>query len=855
MANSSEFLGIVQVPLHCFQYRSELGGREYDPLHKKYLVNLFADTSIEHRSSDHHVKGYVDTTAVPSILHELGLSKRQLHETVMHGSYPQLMNHTIVYGQGRHRIEAAKEVRPSSLWTVNLSSTDLATIEQKKPIRREVEAFQHEKRYSDGHIYRKIREYQNEGDLESEKIWKRRWGPGKQRYFEMIQDRPDIFQALEMLTDFPALMEDLQLGVYHKYFSFHLESYVSRGLRWTHYPWSQFPFKSFDIETVRIFEGRAPGTSHFDRQLICRAFENGRVFRDVRDPQERLDLEQRVCSVPNMLPSIASFQKNMKYLIIAANIIWTFLVPLELKKASKKMRLVNGKKRRTLVTLPELLFSCWDRSTRPVIEVREGEFQPALGPPSFELVMYQLLLSAIRQFGYLSPTDAPRGLDPSKSAQSCRSLFFRRASLLGLRNALIENETFAPASPFKGDSPGPNTLDCVDYRWGVPDKHAFAQIQEVAFLPQLAECATSSDRVSVCFAVRNFMESFLGPCTFEFDFSQHTLSINSSFSSQTGGDPMRAFSHAGHPANIHSLPPIREEPQSMLESSDIEMEDVQQTLLSGNTQMGATLVQEHDFTLTSLRPNVPAFTSPEFEATHPVLTTASSCYSESSGQPCTNVDTAKVDRARVFDIYNGILDKPRSTIPSPQYSVQTRPVPFSASPLGESRCSTLQGFTYGTDEDLTDRFLTRGSDTRSTIPTPPQCFPLTEHASSSSAFSHGVLGSFQLEGNGAVAFSTDGSPIYSRSTIPTPSSLQPYHGTPQKEPHWRSNHFSSISNSSSNPRSTCPTPRYLSDWNSPTSSPVRSFGLGNIDAATFKRRSSNWQGFDDSDDDMVSVDF
>lgn len=598
MSDDPEFLGIVEVPLWCLILEEGVGERPYDPEHGRYLSELFDDIPIDHRNPNHRVDAYVDHTEVPFVLDKLGFSKRQLQETVLSEHYPRL-EHRLIYTHGRHRIEGKKIQDPEFLWTANLFSTDIANLKWNVTVNKNTEQFKHEMPYSDGHIYSKIRYYEDLGDLENQNIWKARWKIGKRKTFRCITDRPELRRELDMLRHCPALIHSLQLGNYPKWFLLHLERHMVKGIKHIRTTWLYYcNSDEIDIVSVRQLEGLAPIASASDRQRICEDFANGVVFSRVQDRQRRLEIERRVLGTTYMIPSMQWLQENMKYLAIAAQFIWARVVPEKMQEMAQDMNddvdddeaeemdeESKVMRRQMPISLGRLLSMYWDPSARPLIEVREGVFQPVFGPPSFNLVYSQLILSALRQFPYLGggPPLVDRGGGPRISrrkkqefkefdslserfnslSQRFISLSYKRARLLGLQNQLIEKGASGQhvkldLLPEEIGFDEVEYLNRVDRRWGRPHTSRFHRIQRAAFLPQFAQLPRTGMELSVVFIQRDFMEAFFKPCAWgPYDLQQPSVSVVLPEQPKKAGRWSRATGHHGDV--FGSLSTIREE--------------------------------------------------------------------------------------------------------------------------------------------------------------------------------------------------------------------------------------------------------------------------------------------------------
>lgn len=547
-----KFLGVVQVPLRQTRFVKGVGERLYKQQRTERLRKLFQKTSIDHKSCRHWIDGYIDSSEVPSLLSKLGLSHEQLEQTNQGGICPYVHDQLVYYTQGRHRIEAAKNIDPSSLWTVRLSYMSLTHVQASQTVKRRTEQYQHETPDSDGHIYSKLREYAGRDNEFFE--WHERLSEAKQCLFQAINHRLAIAESLDRLIDLPGVIDFLQLGSYRKMFYYRLDEEVLAGFDFVYAEWSNFTCgsrvlqKAIDRDTVSMLEGRAPAASESDREWVRGAFENGKVFPGIAEPQ-RHEVERRVQMASCMIPSLRSLQSNMIYLSIAADIMWSHTLPRE----ARIMARGNG------LSLRATLQSYWVDSP-PYVEVREGEFQPVLGPPSFDLAYNQLMLAALRQFPYLSdskPKVEKWGKPVMSQDSKCVSLLQRRAQLLGFRSPTIAQDVAIPTSSFRTESwissqemegfDEAEFLSRPDHRWGRPHARAFRIIQTSAFLPTIAGVSAQSG-MSVLYVLQNLLRASFNSSSFEYDFSRPHVSLNESTEISRG--PLTAATRCLHRDHI-----------------------------------------------------------------------------------------------------------------------------------------------------------------------------------------------------------------------------------------------------------------------------------------------------------------
>ncbi|KAI7785351.1 hypothetical protein LA080_007184 [Diaporthe eres] len=133
-------------------------------------------------------------------------------------------------------------------------------------------------------------------------------------------------------------------------------------------PWVQ---EAADEDTVRELELRAP---HFS------------------EPMTRQRIQEAILQMPQLLiPSIRTFQENMKWLTVGVQILKDTVID----KAGKKQ-------------VRKAMRDCWKPPQRCLVEAGRGDFVEIPAPPAFELAYRQVLIAALREFPRLSRVFEPR---------------------------------------------------------------------------------------------------------------------------------------------------------------------------------------------------------------------------------------------------------------------------------------------------------------------------------------------------------------------------------------------------------------------------------------------------------------
>jgi hypothetical protein len=421
---------------------------------------------------------------------------------------------------------------------------------------------------------------------------------------------------------------------------------------------------------------------------------------------------------------------------------------------------------------------------------------------------------------------------PARVDTACRALFYRRASLLGLRNELIDQGASEPARPFAAyggtQDLGEETvnLNQVDRRWGKPCARVLQQIQRVGFLPHLAKCPSTSHDISVSFLLKDFLQTFLVYSEVSLDHSKPLVFINLPRASQSVSSfPQSASTQGG----ISHRSILRE---------DVDMDDVwreeEDTIMQDYVPMAANATSDEATSLL-LAPSAQGIIETESTIeTEPEIIRQARRSKVSGGQPIRSPHAThgpndfRPRRTRDQRMRRFIVDRHVRSI-SPSYPaisslqdsspVQEKPNNEPPSRSGEATACQQLGVT---DSQIAHR-ESMGSSigyARSTIPTPEAVL-----SGRNSVFQHSgsATPSFGLqEDTEGPSFSVSSSDGYSRSVIPSPpqyisgvTSLSSFSREPnspgslntasplQQQP---GVHGSSITSSHIRPRSTLPTP-------------------------------------------------
>ncbi|KAL4418323.1 hypothetical protein CABS03_01674 [Colletotrichum abscissum] len=394
LARGDHCLGIVYVPVRFLTSRRELA-RELDPTILSNLVAVL-QKNLDHDSCNNAIEGYVEYTEIGIIIQKLGTSIETLHQTLYNGQRP-LLEHPISFLDGQHRVEAAKiAFGENAMWTVRILSrpgTKLSAFIQNRATCQTLDRLSHQTRYSDGEVFRQVTQLWKTSSFEQAREWTARLGAQKRANLDMIKDNHRVFSCLDGLTYFPGLLSGLPLGSFHKHLALHCDDEIANYLQHIRNVWLGLTCNHpdiVDVGTVQLLEGRAPGMSDIDRQLVEEAFDSNEIFSKAQNPQLRDQIRSRVLRFKGLVPSLKSYQENMKYISIGVTVVDDLMFPDSARTKSWKRQQTDRR------TFRDMLRQHWSPPRQNLVEVREGVLAQCVGEPVFDVAYKQVVLAAMR---------------------------------------------------------------------------------------------------------------------------------------------------------------------------------------------------------------------------------------------------------------------------------------------------------------------------------------------------------------------------------------------------------------------------------------------------------------------------
>ena len=107
----------------------------------------------------------------------------------------------------------------------NLSGVILSNNSERQ-IDQSINQYSHGTKFSDGDIYRKVREYQKVDHDHSANAWIQKLSKCKQIGLKLLLERKGLVKAFDNLIDFPGLWSGLELGNIRKILALHCDEVI-----------------------------------------------------------------------------------------------------------------------------------------------------------------------------------------------------------------------------------------------------------------------------------------------------------------------------------------------------------------------------------------------------------------------------------------------------------------------------------------------------------------------------------------------------------------------------------------------------------------------------------------------------
>ncbi|KAK4148568.1 hypothetical protein C8A00DRAFT_19619, partial [Chaetomidium leptoderma] len=475
-----------------------------------HLRPVFEDPNrFKPHTESHQFPILTNLAGLRQLLEDSQVSHNNFRESQSVTPYPRL---TSVQGKfrcihGRQRYEAAigsTKLGPDTWWTVRLYCLPEG-IDPRLLLHEEVEHDHYQTKYNDGHVFCAViywEEQDNPGRVDN---WMSKLSSAKQRRLNSLMKCKPVKAGLKRLRAFPGLLDALELGNGDRVGRSLSLPQIIRNLDHIYQIWDQITLglprvrRSADVLTVRRLQMLAPSASSVDRSTVKQLMRSGEIFRSLREPSLRAEIEQCILRLDVLIPSVKSLHENTKYLYIADYILKTHLVPALGKGES----------------ISEALHSLWSEPDHCLVEYAEGKFWKAARRPSRELSYMTMVTAALRDFPRLCDGDymGPRCQSGDSHTRATKDpIVVDRFRALGHKVGYF----MATTPPVLSVLPGiPHSVTepaevSVERRWNRPFSDSARFCASRLFLPQLAERQPMAAYPGMLFVHRDFIRSFFG---------------------------------------------------------------------------------------------------------------------------------------------------------------------------------------------------------------------------------------------------------------------------------------------------------------------------------------------------------
>ncbi|GFF96384.1 hypothetical protein IFM53868_08512 [Aspergillus udagawae] len=285
--------------------------RGLDPKNVDRLCKIFGRDRCRRLDVRNHVTAVVSRQHLEMALASAGVSTIALM-TNPPDRYPLL---EFPVGQvqclhGQHRLKAAEELLPPSdqWWTVDLyldggqdsdplPSTALFCSSRHISSNLQaalVDEYSNEKVPSDGEVYLKVRQYQQEGNARFEERWMARLSANKAKRFRQLNSHVDVRAAFDRLRIIPALLlQGMKFGSIPRALATNCYEEMAHGLGSLLESWSYYvrgdraKMLKIDPHTVEKLQGLAPSVSVKDAKVIKGLVVSGQVFSNFTSSERK----------------------------------------------------------------------------------------------------------------------------------------------------------------------------------------------------------------------------------------------------------------------------------------------------------------------------------------------------------------------------------------------------------------------------------------------------------------------------------------------------------------------------------------------------------------------------------------
>ncbi|KAE8130756.1 hypothetical protein BDV38DRAFT_276525 [Aspergillus pseudotamarii] len=328
-----KFQGTAKIDLNQISLQP-LMSREIDQKNVERLRDIFAKDGCQRLDIRNHVTAVVFRQHLERACHAAGLTPEELK--TCQPQYPRLLfrRHQVQCLHGQHRLKAAEETLPPSdrWWTVDIYLDDISPDLRTALI----DEYANEKAPTDGEVYRKIRQYQQEANALFQNRWWTRLSPNKAKRLRQLTspDNTHLCAAFDALLAIPGLWNGMSLGLLNTVLALKCDEELIHYLTHVKNFWATLVnhdrtrMTLIDLHTVDTLQLYAPRASKVDRKTVKGKILGGEVFsnfsRSERAAIWKTIRTHEMCD--GIIPSLHTFFRDISYLELCANAVKRLVV-------------------------------------------------------------------------------------------------------------------------------------------------------------------------------------------------------------------------------------------------------------------------------------------------------------------------------------------------------------------------------------------------------------------------------------------------------------------------------------------------------------------------------------------------
>ncbi|PYH76418.1 hypothetical protein BO82DRAFT_426169 [Aspergillus uvarum CBS 121591] len=322
-----KYLGTAKVKLNQIQFDPPLP-RDLDPKNVSRLREIFRKNRCRRLDVDNHVPAVVSRHNLDVALRKANISA--LSQLTNNRDQLPLLDFPTGELQalhGRHRIQAGAELLPPAdrWWSVDIYLDDIGE-DLKTAL---VEEYANQKKPTDGEIYRKIRQYEDEGNEAFRERWFVRLSANNQDRIKQLGKEANrrLRRGFDRLLLIPGLWQHgMRISMIHRLIATNCIEEILTYLDYIWKFWSSLvasdadAMKKIDSDTVDSLQLLAPGKTRSDAQTAAGLVLGGRAFAAVEE-EERRAIWDRLKDTKRPVPSLYTFFEDFKYLESCAHCV------------------------------------------------------------------------------------------------------------------------------------------------------------------------------------------------------------------------------------------------------------------------------------------------------------------------------------------------------------------------------------------------------------------------------------------------------------------------------------------------------------------------------------------------------